>query len=79
MALAYSGFREGQHPDRGEGAVNPSPEEVLEDLNLLVDHGFRLIRLYDSGENSALVLRLVEEHQLPLGVLLGAWLALRGG
>ncbi|MFT6368703.1 MAG: hypothetical protein ACJARI_004171, partial [Bacteroidia bacterium] len=24
MGVAYSGFREGQHPDRGDGAVNPS-------------------------------------------------------
>ena len=24
MAVAYSGFREGQHPDRGEGAANPT-------------------------------------------------------
>ena len=23
-AVSYSGFREGQHPDRGSGAVNPS-------------------------------------------------------
>jgi hypothetical protein len=26
MAVAYSGYREGQHPDRGDGAVNPSSE-----------------------------------------------------
>jgi hypothetical protein len=32
MAVAYSGFREGQHPDRGFGAKNPSDEEILEDL-----------------------------------------------
>ena len=35
MAVAYSGFREGQHPDRGSGAVNPSEEEILEDLGIL--------------------------------------------
>ncbi|MDZ7764145.1 MAG: hypothetical protein U5K00_06915 [Melioribacteraceae bacterium] len=29
QAVAYSGFREGQHPDRGDGAVNPSYEEYL--------------------------------------------------
>ena len=32
MAVAYSGFREGQHPDRGDGAANPSADEILEDL-----------------------------------------------
>jgi exo-beta-1,3-glucanase (GH17 family) len=74
MALSYSGFREGQHPDRGEGAVNPTDAEILEDLRILTDHGFDLIRLYDSGENSATTLRLIREHQLPIKVMLGIWL-----
>lgn len=74
MGTAYSGFREGQHPDRGQGAVNPSRAETLEDLQLLVERGFGLIRLYDSGENSAMVLEVIEAHQLPVRVLLGMWL-----
>ena len=74
MAVAYSGFREGQHPDRGEGAANPSREEILEDLEILAAHGYRLIRLYDSGENSRATLELIREHRLPVKVLLGAWL-----
>lgn len=74
-AICYSGFREGQHPDRGEGAVNPSYEEILEDLHILTrDSNFTLIRLYDSGENSQMVLRVIEENQLPVKVLLGIWL-----
>lgn len=32
--IAYSGFRDGQHPDRGEGAVYPSDGEILEDLEI---------------------------------------------
>ena len=75
MAIAYSGFREGQYPDRGDGAVNPTAEEILEDLKLLVAHEFRLIRLYDSGENSRLTLELIQQHQLPIKVLLGIWLS----
>ena len=74
MAVAYSGFREGQHPDRGDGAVNPSREEILEDLQILVEHGFGLIRLYDARENSATTLELIREHDLPIKVLLGIWL-----
>lgn len=74
MGVAYSGFRLGQHPDRGEGAVNPSDEEILEDLNILLKHDLKLIRLYDSGENSASTLRLIEQHKLPIKVLLGMWL-----
>jgi len=74
-AVCYSGFRAGQHPDRGKGAINPSDAQILEDLRILRDDaGFRLIRLYDSGENSATVLRLIREHELDLVVLLGAWL-----
>jgi exo-beta-1,3-glucanase (GH17 family) len=74
MAVAYSGFREGQHPDRGNGAINPTDNEILEDLRILVAHGFRLIRLYDSGENSRTTLGLIRQHELPIKVLLGMWL-----
>ncbi len=74
MAIAYSGFREGQHPDRGNGAVNPSAQEITEDLKILVNHGFGLIRLYDAGENSRLTLSLIKQHKLPIKVLLGIWL-----
>jgi hypothetical protein len=56
-AVCYSGFREGQHPDRGDGAVNPSYEEVLEDLQI-ISRQFKIIRLYDSGENTKMVLDL---------------------
>jgi len=75
MAVTYSGFREGQHPDRGDGAVNPSVDEILEDLRIFVAHDFNLIRLYDSGENSRLTLELIHKHQLPIKVLLGVWLS----
>ncbi|WP_321280786.1 glycosyl hydrolase family 17 protein [Marinifilum fragile] len=74
-AVAYSGFRSGQHPDRGNGAVNPSDAEVLEDLNIISkDSLFNLIRLYDCGENSQAVLRIIQENQLNIKVMLGVWL-----
>lgn len=73
-AVAYSGFRKGQHPDRGFGAKNPTYEQTLEDLNILLDYDFKLIRLYDSGENSEMVLQVIEDNQLPIKVVLGAWL-----
>jgi exo-beta-1,3-glucanase (GH17 family) len=74
MAIAYSGFRAGQHPDRGAGAKNPSPEQILEDLRILVEHDLTLIRLYDARENSLTTLELIEQHDLPIKVLLGIWL-----
>ena len=49
FGIAYSGYREGQHPDRGDGGVYPSREEILEDLDILIDYDLRLIRLYDAG------------------------------
>jgi exo-beta-1,3-glucanase (GH17 family) len=74
--VCYSGFRHGQHPDRGEGAVNPSDQQILQDLQLLTRQGqFGLIRLYDAGANSEEVLGLIESNHLNLKVLLGAWLA----
>jgi len=74
MAVAYSGFREGQHPDRGDGAANPSNDEILEDLEILLSYDLKLIRLYDTGENSVATLELIREHDLPIKVLLGIWL-----
>ena len=74
MAVAYSGYREGQHPDRGAGAVNPSDAEILEDLRIMLDNDFSLIRLYDTGENTATTLRLIRENDLPMKVMLGIWL-----
>ncbi len=74
MAMAYSGFRAGQHPDRGNGANNPSREQILEDLQILIDHEFNLVRMYDVGENTVDTLEVIEEHNLPIKVLLGMWL-----
>ena len=74
MAISYSGYREGQHPDRGHGARPPSSEQVLEDLRILVDHGFGLIRVYDTGEHTQMTLEVIERHKLPIKVLLGMWL-----
>lgn len=74
-AVCYSGFRTGQHPDRGEGAINPSDEQILEDLQIIShDSLFNLIRLYDSGENSEAVLRIIKENNLDIKVMLGIWL-----
>lgn len=74
-AVCYSGFRAGQHPDRGQGAKNPTKEEILEDLKIIDEQaGFHLIRLYDSGENSATVLELIKAHKLNIKVMLGIWL-----
>ncbi len=75
-AVCYSGYRKGQFPDRGAGAVNPAPEQILEDLRILTrDGNFRLIRMYGAGEKTATTLRLIRKHDLDLKVMVGAWLA----
>ncbi len=74
-AICYSGFRSGQHPDRGDGAVNPSYDETLEDLKILSEKAnFKLIRIYDSKKNSEMVLRVIKENNLNIKVMLGIWL-----
>ncbi|MEY4384926.1 MAG: hypothetical protein RLY20_209 [Verrucomicrobiota bacterium] len=74
--VCYSGFRTGQHPDRGDGAVNPTDAQILEDLSLLARQtDFRLLRLYDAKTNSEVVLKLIQKHGFNFKVMLGAWLA----
>lgn len=74
-AVCYSGFRSGQHPDRGDGAINPTYEEILEDLFILKDQTpFRLFRLYDCEENSQMILEMIREYNLDFKVMLGIWL-----
>jgi len=74
-AVCYSGFRTGQHPDRGDGAINPTKEEILEDLQILSGQTpFNLFRLYDCEENSQMVLEVIRENNLDFKVMLGIWL-----
>ena len=72
--IAYSGFRTGQHPDRGDGAKLPTDAQILEDLKIIEREGFDLIRLYDSQENSQDVLRLIRDEKINLKVMQGIWL-----
>ena len=73
-AIAYSGFRLGQHPDRGDGAKNPSESDIIEDLDILKKEGFKLIRMYDCDQNTQDTLRIIKEKKYPIKVLLGVWL-----
>jgi len=74
-AICYSGYRSGQHPDRGDGAINPGYDDVLEDLTILAHNStFNLIRVYDSGKNSEMVLQVIKENGLNIKVMLGIWL-----
>ena len=43
-AICYSGYRRNQSP---AAKIYPSYDEVVEDLQILVDLGFKYIRMYD--------------------------------
>ena len=73
-ALSYSGFRKGQHPDRGDGAKNPSEAQIIEDLNILLNEGFKLVRMYDCDTNTQMTLEVIKKNNFPMKVLLGIWL-----
>ena len=74
MAVAYSGYPRGPAPGPRQRCSEPADAEILEDLKILVANNFRLIRLYDTGANTASTLRLIHENDLPIRVLLGIWL-----
>lgn len=67
-AICYSGYRRGQSPRE---QVFPSPEEITEDLKLLVELGFDFIRMYDPNEHAERVLRVITEEKLPLKCMVG--------
>jgi exo-beta-1,3-glucanase (GH17 family) len=67
-AVSYGPFRDGQSP----GGKGPSDEQILEDLRIIAVH-WSLIRMYGS-EWAEPVLRLIREEELPIRVLVGAWL-----
>lgn len=67
-AVSYGPFRDGQGP----GGAGPSDEQILEDLRIMAKH-WKLIRMYGS-EWAEPVLRLIRQEELPMRVLVGAWL-----
>jgi exo-beta-1,3-glucanase (GH17 family) len=68
-AICYSGFREGQQP----GGIYPSYEEVKEDL-LLLQNDWKHLRLYDCDLHAETVLEVIQKENLPLQVMLGAYI-----
>ncbi len=71
-AVSYSGFRTGQSPETG---VHPSRAEILEDLRILEDAGFGLLRVFSSGEHGRAVVELIDEHGIDIKVQVGAYVS----
>lgn len=71
-AISYSGYRDGQSPDEG---IYPSEANILEDLNMLNSMGFSLLRLYDTTTHAKRVLKVIDDNNLDMKVMLGVWIS----
>jgi len=69
QGISYGPYREGESP----GGLQPTREELTEDLNLISQH-WRIIRLYGSSEVAEDVLDIIQVSELPIRVMLGAWI-----
>lgn len=69
-AVCYGPHRDGQGPD----GDSPNREQLLEDLHILSEH-WQAIRMYGSEGVTEDVLQLIEEHQIDMRVIVGAWIA----
>ena len=68
-AICYSGFRNGQQP----GGINPSYEEVKEDL-ILLQSNWKYLRLYDCDEHALTVIKVIQNEKLDFKIMLGAYI-----
>jgi len=69
-AVSYSGYR------GADRSVIPTSAEILQDLQLLVQGNFRLIRLFDSSDAHALkTLQVIKDNNLDIKVQLGIWIS----
>ena len=67
--ISYGPFREGQRP----GGPNPTDDQILEDLKI-VSQRWHMIRVYSSADPTEAILRTIRDHELPLVVMVGAWI-----
>ncbi len=67
--ISYGSYRDGQRP----GGVQPSADEIREDLHLLAEH-WKVLRVYGSLECTPTICKIIREDQLDLKVVVGAWI-----
>lgn len=68
--ISYGPYREGQRP----GGPDPDAAQIAEDLAIVARH-WGMLRMYSSRGPAEVVLRTIRDRQLPLKVMLGAWIA----
>ncbi|MEM7681487.1 MAG: hypothetical protein AAF288_05995, partial [Planctomycetota bacterium] len=69
QAICYGPHRDGQGPD-GE---QPTRAQLLEDLHILGRH-WNMLRMYGARGATEIVLELIQEHDLDMQVVVGAWI-----
>lgn len=68
--ISYSGYREGQNPQK---FIYPTQDQVLEDLKIL-EKNWVMIRTYGADRHSEDVLAVIRREKVNLKVMLGIWL-----
>ncbi|HMB00196.1 MAG TPA: hypothetical protein VKS21_04345, partial [Spirochaetota bacterium] len=68
-AVCYSPYRNGQSPEGNQPGYN----QIKEDL-LLIAKEWRLIRVYGSGSTTGLILKVIQQENINLRLMLGIWL-----
>ncbi|MEC7949456.1 MAG: hypothetical protein VX265_17950, partial [Myxococcota bacterium] len=68
--ISYGPFRTGQRP----GGPHPTPGQIRQDLDLLAST-WALVRVYSSQQPTETILQVLRDHQIPIQVVIGAWIA----
>lgn len=66
-AICYSGYRKGQSPK----TTLPTKEQVREDLHILVEDGYKYIRMYDPNLHARYALEVIREDKLNMKAVIG--------
>jgi exo-beta-1,3-glucanase (GH17 family) len=68
--ISYGPYREGQRP----GGPDPTDDQLREDLNIIAKH-WNMLRVYGSRGPTEPMLRIIRDDELPIHVVVGAWIA----
>ena len=67
-AICYSGYREGQSP---KTCTYPTYDQIVEDLKILDEMGFKYIRMYDPISYAEMTCQVIRDLGLDMKVMLG--------
>lgn len=67
-AVCYSGYREGQSP---KTCTYPTYDQIVEDLKILDDMGFKYIRMYDPVSYAEMTCQVIRDLGVDMKMMLG--------